>query len=60
MVSPIAFLRETGDELKKVTWPNQQEVVRLTIVVLLISAMVGLFIGGLDLGFTKLISLLLK
>ncbi len=60
MTSPFVFLRETGDELKKVTWPTQKEVVRLTIVVLLVSIMVGLYIGGLDLLFTKALSLIAK
>lgn len=60
MVAPITFLRETQDELKKVIWPTRKEVVRLTIVVILISLIVGLYIGGLDFVFTKLLQVVVK
>jgi preprotein translocase subunit SecE len=59
MTSPRAFLQETYDELKKVVWPTRDEVVRLTIIVIFISVAVGLYIGGLDYVFTKLMGLLL-
>ena len=60
MTSPFAFLRETQEELKKVVWPTQTEVVRLTGVVIGVSVMVGLFIGGLDFIFTKLLALIIR
>ncbi len=60
MTTPIAFLRETYDELKKVKWPTRDEVVRLTIVVIVISLAIGLYIGGLDYIFTKLMGTILK
>lgn len=60
MTTPTAFLKETRDELKKVTWPKQEEVIRLTIVVLLISLIVGVYIGGLDFVFTKAMALIVK
>ena len=60
MTMPLKFLQETVDELKKVTWPKQQEVIRLTIVVILVSIMVGLFIGGLDFAFTKIMEVVIK
>ncbi len=60
MVTPLTFLKETQVELTKVTWPKQQEVIRLTIVVVLISVMIGLFIGALDFIFTKIIETVVK
>ena len=60
MSTPIAFLRETKDELKKVVWPNKQEVIRLTFVVIIISLIVGLFLGGLDFVFVKIIETVIK
>lgn len=54
MVSPLTFLLETRDELKKVVWPTRSEVIRLTSIVIIISVVVGLYIGGLDLGLTWL------
>ncbi len=60
MTTPVGFLRETYDELKKVTWPTRQEVVRLTATVILVSLIVGVFIGGLDFIFTSLLQVVVK
>jgi len=60
MTTPTGFLRETRDELKKVTWPTRQEVVRLTMVVIVVSLVVGLFLGALDFSFTKLLGVFYK
>ncbi len=60
MVKPIVFFREVQDELKKVVWPKQNEVIKLTLAVILISLLVGLFIGGADLLFTKIMELIIK
>jgi len=60
MATPVSFLRETRDELKKVVWPTRQEVIRLTLVVITVSLLVGIFLGGLDFTFTKLLQLIVK
>jgi preprotein translocase subunit SecE len=60
MATPIAFLRETRDELKKVVWPSRQEIIRLTAVVITVSLIVGIFLGGLDFIFVKLIGIIIK
>ena len=60
MISPVKFLRETYDELIKVVWPTKNEVIRLTGVVISISVIVGLYIGGLDYIFTKITGLLIR
>jgi preprotein translocase subunit SecE len=60
MTTPGNFLRETQDELKKVTWPTRQETIRLTLVVITVSLVVGLFLGALDFSFTKLLGIFIK
>lgn len=60
MTTPISFLKDVSVELKKVTWPSQSEVVRLTMVVIIISIAVGLFIGALDFIFTKVMEVVIK
>lgn len=42
------YLQETRIELKKVTWPSRQQTTRFTWAVILVSAAVGAFLGGLD------------
>lgn len=58
--SPVSFIKETKDELKKVVWPTKQEVIRLTSVVIIVSLIVGLFLGGLDFVFVKIIETIVK
>ena len=57
--TPVSFLKEVRDELKKVIWPTRAEVIRLTGVVIIISVVVGIFLGGTDFILTKLVGLLI-
>ena len=58
--SPKQYLLEVKAELKKVQWPSKTQVVNYTIMVLGISIVIGLFLGGLDLLFTNLLANLLR
>ena len=58
--TPIVFLKEVNEELKKVVWPTRPEVIRLTTVVILVSLVVGIYLGALDLIFTKVLALFIK
>jgi len=49
----IQFVKEALQELRKVTWPTRTNVLRLTIGVILISAVFALFIGLVDVGLIK-------
>jgi preprotein translocase subunit SecE len=53
------FFRETVSELRKVNWPTWQEAKNLTIIVLIVTIGMSLFLGALDFIFTKLFALLL-
>ncbi len=50
-----AWFREIWGELKKVQWPTWQETRNLTLVVIVVAAALGLFLGGLDAGFNWII-----
>jgi preprotein translocase subunit SecE len=54
--SRFKFLGEVIAELKKVVWPTRQETMRLTILVLIVCIAVGLLLGAIDYGFSKLVS----
>ena len=58
--TPANFLREVRDELKKVVWPTRDEIIRLTGVVILVSLLVGVFLGGADFILTKLVGILIN
>jgi len=42
--SIVRTFRETRAELRKVVWPSREETVRLTIVVIIVSFVIGLFL----------------
>lgn len=58
--NPITFFKEVKTELSKVAWPSREIVVKLTLVVIGVSAVVAAYLGGLDYVFAKAIELLLK
>ncbi len=47
------YFQESWSELKKVTWPTREHVRNLTILVFIISAIFGVYIGILDLIWTS-------
>ena len=55
----VRFVTEAAAELRRVTWPTRQETMRLTIMVIVVAASVGIFLGIIDLGFARLFDLLL-
>jgi preprotein translocase SecE subunit len=55
-VGIVRFAQECWAELQKVTWPDRQTVVRLTVLVIIISAIVGAYILGADQVFTYLVN----
>ena len=54
------FVRESREELKKVTWPTRQELFMNTIVVLIAVALVAVSIWIADTIFSVLIRAILR
>ncbi|MCB9810627.1 MAG: preprotein translocase subunit SecE [Candidatus Nomurabacteria bacterium] len=42
------YLRDTAAEMKQVSWPTQKQAFLYTILVIVISALVSLFLGAFD------------
>ena len=49
-------VKEIYAELGRVTWPTKEETTRLSIIVVSISIVIGLFLGVIDMGFSKIIA----
>ncbi|MEW6666576.1 MAG: preprotein translocase subunit SecE [Thermodesulfobacteriota bacterium] len=49
------FLRESRMELKKVKWPSRKELLASTGAVIVLSLLVGLYLGIIDFGLIKII-----
>lgn len=54
---PGSYLREVRSELKRVSWPDRDEVVSSTIIVLVLLVVLSAFIGSLDYIFTFILKL---
>ena len=55
-----SFFRECVGELKKVTWPTRDDVWASVKVVIVLTIIMAIILGALDLGFTQLFRLLMK
>jgi preprotein translocase subunit SecE len=51
----ILYFKQVKTEVKKINWPTKQETVRYALTVIVISAAVAVFLGGLDFGFGSLL-----
>jgi len=49
----INYIKASIEEMKKVAWPTKKETYNYTLLVIFISVGVALFLGLLDLIFTK-------
>ena len=50
------YFDEVWSELKKVSWPTREQVRNLTVLVFLISAIIGVFIAAVDFVFFQIIA----
>lgn len=53
-LNPLTYVKESRAELGKVIWPTRRQTIRLTVVVILVSILVGAYIAGLDALFAKI------
>jgi preprotein translocase SecE subunit len=54
-MSIISYIGEVKAELKNVKWPTFEETMMYTVSVLLVSALAGLFLTGVDIGLKEIL-----
>lgn len=54
----VRYFQDTGDELRKVTWPSRQQTLRLSLIVLVSMIVVAIFLWLVDFSFQQVIALL--
>jgi preprotein translocase SecE subunit len=52
----VSFTQECWSELQKVTWPSRETIVRLTVIVIVISALIAAYIFLFDNLFTAVVT----
>ena len=55
----IRFFRDYKSEIKKIVWPGWKDVVKNTVIVLIMCLIIGVFIWLVDFGLGKLLTLIL-
>lgn len=55
----LSYLDEVKAEMVRVVWPTRKQVVELTILVIFISIIVGVYVGSLDFVFTNVLNKIL-
>ncbi len=53
------YFNETAGELRKVSWPTWPEARQLTILVIIVMVVIGIFLGLVDYGANNLLNLVL-
>ncbi len=53
MNSLIKYFNDTASEMKQVSWPTQKQSIFYTILVLIITLVVALYIGAFDYVFSQ-------
>jgi len=56
----IKFIKESKVELKKVTWPTRKQATKYALIVIGISIITAIVLGGLDFIFSKCIQVLIS
>ncbi len=56
----VSFIKEARMELKKVTWPNRKQLISSTIVVMVMVVLVAIYLGLIDLFFSRVVSIILQ
>ena len=53
------YVNETSGELRKVSWPTWPEARQLTILVIIVMVVIGIFLGLVDWGANNFLNLVL-
>jgi len=53
------FFKEVRSELTKVTWTTREELIYSTILVIVVSMVLAIFVGVVDVALSNLVSMLL-
>jgi preprotein translocase subunit SecE len=54
----IQFIKEAWRELKNVTWPGRKEIIASTVIVVLVTLLLMIYLGVIDFALAKLVKLI--
>ncbi len=56
----ITFFEESKVEIKKVVWPTRKETITTCVAVLVVSLVIALYLGVVDLALSKIVEAILS
>lgn len=56
----LSYFKESFNELKKVVWPTRKQTIEITVVVIIVTMIIGLYLGGADYLLSKAFNFLLE
>jgi preprotein translocase subunit SecE len=59
-VSPGEFIRQVGAERRRIVWPSPRETMMTTVMVVIMTTVLGMFFFGLDSMFSWIVQSLLS
>jgi preprotein translocase subunit SecE len=60
LAKPINFIKEVRSELSKVSWSTRKELLASTVLVITVTVILTIFIGIVDLGLSRFLSVVFK
>jgi preprotein translocase subunit SecE len=58
--SPVEFFRQVRTETGKIVWPTRRETVMTAVMVVIMTAVLGVFFFAVDSAFNGIVRLLLR
>ena len=56
----VKYIRDSRQELRKVSWPTREQTINSTLLVIAVSIAIAAFLGVADYGLNKLLEYLLQ
>lgn len=56
----VKYLKEVRGEIRKVTWPSRQEILRLSAIVIVVLVAMSAFMAVIDYAFSWLMRLIIN
>jgi len=60
MKKALSFIKEVRGEMSRVVWPTKNDVVKYTLLVVVLSLVVAIIIGSVDLGLVRLLDYFIR
>ncbi len=58
-MSIVTYIKEVASETKNIKWPTRKQVISYTLIVIVLSLILAVYVGAIDAAFARLLSIIL-